>query len=332
LKTFETANYTTLKTFSNNKKMKISNINLLKLGLFVILGLLIFFAALFYLGQQKNLFRTGIRVWTEFYDVKGLQAGNEVRFLGTTAGHVAGVQIISDTMVRVELVLQNRMAEFIRLDSKVEILNEGIMGSKIVTIHPGSPEHPTIRSNSKLPSISTMSIEEIFGAIEGAVDYATRAAENLWQLSEYIVRGDGVLSSLIYDPATSDNFNRISDNLIALTDEANQVVRKINREDNDLNRLISDQVLTNRISVMFDDIDSLMVNLQNFSGELTKASRAINREEGLIHRLLYDRQMAEEVDTTIVSLRLAVEDMVETSQAIRRSWIINLFRGGRKER
>ncbi|MBK7027811.1 MAG: hypothetical protein IPH45_00705 [Bacteroidales bacterium] len=52
-----------------------------RLGMFITGGLAIFILAIFIIGKQKNLFDPVIKLTPTFYNVSGLQVGNNIRFL-----------------------------------------------------------------------------------------------------------------------------------------------------------------------------------------------------------------------------------------------------------
>jgi phospholipid/cholesterol/gamma-HCH transport system substrate-binding protein len=125
----------------------------LSLGLLVSVGLLLFILAIYYLGSKQNLFSSTITVQSNFNNVKGLVEGNKVRYAGINVGTVSDIRIISDSTILVEMALNRKVTEFIRKDAKVEIGQEGLMGSKIVYIHTGSAGAGSVEDNDKLESV-----------------------------------------------------------------------------------------------------------------------------------------------------------------------------------
>ncbi len=311
--------------------MRISRSNLFKLGIIVVAGLLIFLVAIYYLGQQQNVFRSGITIHTEFRDVKGLQSGNNVRFLGTNAGYVSNIRLVNDTAVRVSMVVDHAVTDFIREDSKVEIQNDGIMGSKIIIIHPGTTASQPIRPNSVLPSVSTLSIEEIFGSLEETIDYTTQAAANLLMVSDEILQGKGLLPKLMNDEQLVEKFDRISTNLVEVSGQTNELMTKLNSSDNDVGKLLNEETFTQRLEQIFNQMDTLLINLKNSSEQIHASSQALTQQEGMVNKLLYDTTFASEVDTSLVKINRAVDQIIETSEVLKRSWIFNLFSGREKQ-
>lgn len=73
----------------------------IRLGLFVAGGLALFVLAIFIIGKQKNLFDPVFKLTATFYNVSGLQVGNNVRFSGIPVGTVDNIIIINYLTVRV---------------------------------------------------------------------------------------------------------------------------------------------------------------------------------------------------------------------------------------
>ena len=65
-----------------------SNTNNIKLGVFVITGLLLLVGALFLIGNNRNRFGSDDELKARFSNTYGLQKGNNVFFSGINAGTV----------------------------------------------------------------------------------------------------------------------------------------------------------------------------------------------------------------------------------------------------
>jgi phospholipid/cholesterol/gamma-HCH transport system substrate-binding protein len=101
---------------------------------------LVFFAiAIFFIGKQQNLFNPVFKVTTTFYNVSGLQVGNNVRFSGINVGIIDLIKIINDTTVQVDMLIRKDVQKFIKADSEASIGSAGIIGDKVMIISHGSP-------------------------------------------------------------------------------------------------------------------------------------------------------------------------------------------------
>jgi phospholipid/cholesterol/gamma-HCH transport system substrate-binding protein len=124
-----------------------------KLGIFIVIEIVLVLVAIFLIGRQKNLFNPVFTIKTEFQNVSGLQVGSTVRYAGIKLGTVDLIKIISDTIVSVEMSIQQNVKKFIHSDSKVNIGSESIIGDKIIVISQRTSKSSRIKSGQKIMAI-----------------------------------------------------------------------------------------------------------------------------------------------------------------------------------
>src|SRR5690348_5384377 len=108
-----------------------------KLGMFVIIGLVVFAAAIFFVGRQTNLFGSTFHLTAQFKSAGGLKEGNNIRFSGLNVGTVNTITL-QDSFVVVDMVIKKKVQEFIKSDATAIIGSDGLMGDKVLTINPGT--------------------------------------------------------------------------------------------------------------------------------------------------------------------------------------------------
>mgnify|MGYP003525140652 CR=1 FL=1 len=119
-----------------------------KLGMFVIIGLVLFIGTIYFVGKQKNLFGNTFHLKAQFKTVSGLKEGNNVRFSGINIGTVHGIELITDSSVLVDLVIKKDVQKFIKTDAVATIGSDGLMGDKVLTITPGNGNAETVGNNA----------------------------------------------------------------------------------------------------------------------------------------------------------------------------------------
>jgi phospholipid/cholesterol/gamma-HCH transport system substrate-binding protein len=92
-----------------------------RLGIFIACGLLIFVAAVFIIGRQKNLFIPVYKLTTTFHNVSGLQVGNNIRFSGINVGTVDNISIIDDSTVQVDMLVQKSVQKLLKRTAKLPL-------------------------------------------------------------------------------------------------------------------------------------------------------------------------------------------------------------------
>lgn len=187
---------------NNNEKFKI------RLGLFVLGGLILFVLAIFIIGKQKQLFDPVFKVTTTFYNVSGLQVGNNVRFSGINVGTVNNIRIINDSTVRVDMLIKKSVQKFIKADSEVSIGSEGIIGDKLLVVSQGSNGSSTVKEGQELMSIEPLEIDAIIHSLEITAHNAELISMQLSDILGNINSGKGTLGRLIQDSSIADNLSR----------------------------------------------------------------------------------------------------------------------------
>jgi phospholipid/cholesterol/gamma-HCH transport system substrate-binding protein len=304
----------------------------LKLGLLVSVGLLLFILSIYYLGSKQNLFSSTITVQSTFTDVKGLVEGNKVRYAGINVGTVSNIKIISDSTILVEMDINEKVIEFIRKDAKVEIGQEGLMGNKIVYIHTGSAEAGSVEDNDKLESVKAFDVAEILEEAKKIIGDGRSVSENLLEMSEKMNNGDGDLAKLLNENSITTKLNESGDQLLSVAKNVDGITQKINQGQGDLGRLVNDTTITYHLALTISQLDSIASRTDSLTKELLIFGKELNNGNGLATRLVYDSIMAENADTAIAKMNSGIDDVVKTSQAVRESWILNLFSGRNKKK
>ncbi|HCY40346.1 MAG TPA: MCE family protein [Prolixibacteraceae bacterium] len=184
-----------------------------RLGMFVAGGILIFAIAIFLIGRQKNLFNPVFNLNTTFYNVSGMQVGNNVRFSGINVGTVENMRIINDSTVQVEMIIQKEIQKFIKADCQATIGSEGLIGDRVLIITQGSSGAETASDGQTLSSIEPVETDEIIASLYLTAQNAEIISSELAEIMLSINGGEGTLGRLIQDTTIAENINRTIINL-----------------------------------------------------------------------------------------------------------------------
>lgn len=183
------------------------------LGLFITVGLALFVFAVFIIGKQKNLFNPVFKLTTTFHNVSGLQVGNNIRFSGINVGTVDNIQIINDSTVSVDMIIQKEVQQFIKTDCKVAIGSEGIIGDRVLIITQGSSTTSSVRNGQQLASTEPIETDAIITKLKVTADNTAIFTEQIAQILIKINSGNGTLGRLIQDSTIAENINQTIVNL-----------------------------------------------------------------------------------------------------------------------
>jgi phospholipid/cholesterol/gamma-HCH transport system substrate-binding protein len=178
--------------------MKTTSGQKVKIGLFTFIGLLVLVLAIFFIGNQKNLFSSTFNVYGTFKNVSGLQIGNNVRFAGINVGVVQAINIETDSSVRVDLTLNNNVKKFIKKDAKLSIGSDGLMGDKLVVIAPGGiTSTQEIQPGNQLGAVNPVDVDKIINKLTKVADNAELLTSGLASIVTKINGGKGSIGRLL---------------------------------------------------------------------------------------------------------------------------------------
>jgi phospholipid/cholesterol/gamma-HCH transport system substrate-binding protein len=187
--------------------MKKNTSNKIKLGIFTSLGILVLILAIYFIGERQQLFRSTFHLTGVFKDVAGLQAGSNVRFSGVNVGTVDNIRIVSDTSVKVEILVDESTRKFIKKDALASIGSEGLMGNKILIIIPGTGGKNEIENNDMVETVQPIDMDDVMSSLKKTIDNASNITTNLSSITSNIQSGKGTIGRLLMDHSLAQNFD-----------------------------------------------------------------------------------------------------------------------------
>ncbi|MGB8359087.1 MAG: MlaD family protein [Bacteroidales bacterium] len=192
---------------THTKKFKV------RLGLFILGGLVIFIIAIFIIGKQENLFDPVFKITTTFHNVSGLQAGSNIRYSGINVGTVDDIKIINDTTVRVDMLIKRSVQQFIKNDCEAGIGSAGIIGDRILLITQGSEDAPLVKDGAHIGSKEPVEADAIMTSMKITADNAAIISDQLADIMVNMNSGRGTLGRLIQDSTIAENIDKTIINL-----------------------------------------------------------------------------------------------------------------------
>jgi phospholipid/cholesterol/gamma-HCH transport system substrate-binding protein len=184
-----------------------------RLGLFIAVGLTIFIIAIFIVGKQKNLFNPVFKLTTTFYNVSGLEVGNNIRFSGINVGTVDNIIIINDSTVQVDMLIRKNVQQFIKADCEAGIGSAGIIGDRILIITQGSNEALIAKDGQHIASKEPVETDAIMTSLKVTTDNAAIISFQLAEIMINLNSGTGTLGRLIQDSTIAENLSQTVVNL-----------------------------------------------------------------------------------------------------------------------
>jgi phospholipid/cholesterol/gamma-HCH transport system substrate-binding protein len=238
-----------------------------KLGMFVIIGLVLFVSTIYFIGKQQNLFGSTFNLKSNFKSVSGLEIGNNVRFAGINIGTVSEIQLVTDSSVVVVLVIKDEVRKFIKTDATASIGSDGLMGDKVLTISPGVASTKIVENNDVITSKIPIDMEDVMGSVKKSVDNAGIITAQLAQFTQSMNNGNGTLSKLMTDKEMANSIKKSLLNLESSSNEFASFTTKMNNGEGALSKLVTDKKMGKMV-------DSTMKNIQETTKGFTEITEA----------------------------------------------------------
>lgn len=188
--------------------MKKTTGNKVKLGIFVSASAVLLIAGIYFIGQRQQLFNNTFTISGIFKDINGLEVGNNVRFAGINVGVVEDIQQVTDSTVKVDMIIRDETKKFMKKNAKAIIGSDGLMGNQIVTIIPGpGVGAKPVADNDIIATAKTVSMDEILTKIKVTADNAAIITTDLAAVIDNIHAGKGTIGKLLMDSNMAGTVN-----------------------------------------------------------------------------------------------------------------------------
>ena len=240
-----------------------------KLGMFVIIGLVLFVSTIYFIGKQQNLFGSTFNLRSNFKNVSGLEIGNNVRFAGINIGTVSEIQLKTDSSVVVVFLIKDEVRKFIKTDATASIGSDGLMGDKVLTISPGVASNKIVEDNDVIASKIPIDMEDVMGSVKKSVDNAGIITAQLAQFTYNMNNGNGTLTKLMTDKEMAGSIKKSLLNLETSSNAFSSFTTKMNTGKGALSKLVTDEKMGRMVD---STMNNIQVTTKGFT-EITEAAK-----------------------------------------------------------
>jgi phospholipid/cholesterol/gamma-HCH transport system substrate-binding protein len=301
----------------------------IKLGIFVLFGGLLLIFGLYVIGKNKNMFGKTFRLVSVFYDVNGLTVGNNVRYSGIDVGTVEKIEIINDSAVSIEMLIDDKVKKFIRKNSIASIGTDGLMGNKIVNITPGSPEVRLVQDNDEINSLRTVDTENMLRTLELTNSNVAIISSNLKEITENVNKSKGTLYRVLMDTTLAKNveftlqkIQLVSTNLVQTSSQLSVIVNDVGHGKGTIGLLLNDTTLPNDLRLAVRKVKEGSEQFSTITNDVADVLKQINSGNGVMHSLLKDSVMAENLRTSLTNIDSASRKLDDNLEALKHSILL----------
>lgn len=302
----------------------------LKLGIMVLAGTLFLLFSLYFIGNDQNIFRSTFRVYVDFKNVNGLMKGNTVRFAGIDVGSVKEVRIVSDTVVRVAIVLKENARSFVKKNVLASIGTDGLMGNKLINLTPVNTPADVIEDGDILHSLQPIETDEIFRKLNKTNEDISIIAENIRMLTDKFNHPDALIS-ILGDTMISEhirnavvNVQLTSQRTARITGDLSNIIKETKEGKGVIGGLLTDTSFTDQLNQTIVSIQGITDTIAEITGDFRFLSQKIRSGEGAIGAILMDTTLVPHLNQTIKNAEQGGAGVNQIIEALKQSF---LFRG-----
>lgn len=311
----------------------------IRLGLFVITGLLIFILAVYFIGDKQNMFGRTNRLEAVFNNVNGLQLGNNVRYSGISVGTVRGIEMINDTTIRVDMIIDKAIFPYIKKDAIATISSDGLVGNMIINIIPGKGNEPSVEPGDEIQTFNRIRTEDMLTTLNVTNENAAKLTENLLKITNEIIKGKGTLGTLLNDTLISKDLAETMRYLKTTTKgtsetatQLNNLIVSLNNKDNVVG-VLKDTAVANKIKNMASNLNQSTQDLNKVIANLDATILNIKQGKGAINYLTNDPELVRKIDSTMTNINQASLKLNENMEAMRHNFLFSgYFKKQEKEK
>lgn len=311
----------------------------IRLGLFVIIGLLVFILAVYFIGDKQKMFGKTNHLEAVFNNVNGLQLGNSVRYSGISVGTVRGIKMINDTTIRVDMIIDKAIFSYIKKDAVATISSDGLVGNMIINILPGKGDEPSVQPGDEIHSNNRIRTEDMLNTLNITNKNAAKLTANLLKITNEIIEGKGTLASLLNDTIISKDLGETMRYVKLTTKGASETVTKIDKlvasldNKNNVVGVIKDSAVANKIKNMVTNLDQSTTEINTVIANLNATVLSIKDGKGSINYLANDPELVQKIDSTMTNINEASAKLNENMEAMRHNFLFSgYFKKQEKEK
>lgn len=297
----------------------------IKLGFFMIAGTILLISALYLIGSKQNVFGSTFRVSAVFYNVSGLMTGHNVRFAGIDVGTVEKIEIISDTSVKVIMVIDDDARQHIRKNAIASIGTDGLMGNKLVNINASQEMAEPLEEGDVLRTLRPIEMDEAMRTLNTTNENLKAITVNLKSITEKISLSNS-LWSLLMDTVVAENVKTSIVNIKIMSEQSAKITGDLSRITEDVKNgkgigsIITDTTLSSRVNQTVVKLDQLSDTAAIITGDISSITRDLREGKGTFGVLLTDTMLIHHLNQSMKKIDKGSSLLNEDLEALRHSW------------
>jgi phospholipid/cholesterol/gamma-HCH transport system substrate-binding protein len=316
---------------STHQHMKRTTSSNIQLGSFVMVGLAFLLAALYLIGKNRNLFDQTFEVNATFYNVNGLMKGNNVRFSGIDVGTIKRVEIVSDTSVRVTMIIEKRIHSFIKKNSVASVGTDGLMGNKLVNItNTSASSNEIIAEGDMLLSVKPVETDDMLRTLDQTNTNLYHISNNLKKITQKLNNSNS-LWSILMDTTVAQNVKQsiasirlTARNTTTFTNDLNYLLQDLKNGKGLAGSILRDSLTASKFKSSIQQLHDASEKAFQVTTDIKQLTEKIKKGEGGAGILLSDSVFAKDLQRSMHNIQQSTDRFDQNMEALKHNF---LFRG-----
>ena len=300
----------------------------LRLGIFVIISLLIFVSATYFIGKKQNLFGKKVSISANFNNVNGLRLGNNVRYSGINVGTVKTITMVNDSTISVDMSIEEKMISHIKKDAIATIGTDGLVGNMIINIIPGRKGEEIVVSGDVIESFSKIGADDMLNTLSVTNENAAILTADLLKVTQSLTQGKGTFGRLLNDTIMARDLQKTITNLKFASekantsfDELNSIIREINFEESAVGILLSDTITGKKMKTVIANLEISSYQIDTLTKNLNQFVSNIEESNGAMNYLVTDTTFVNQLERTMKNIEKGTIKFDENMEALKHNFL-----------
>ncbi len=246
----------------------------LRVGIFVLVGLFVLAAGIFYV-TGGGILGPEYRLKTYLAEGAGLSNGAPVRLDGVEVGNVESIRLLPRTPgkapqksknIEVVMRVDKRYQDDILTDSTASLITEGLLGNRYVNITRGLTGTP-ISDTGVVPGAEEKAIKEVVERSAELLGNLTALSSDAQDLINGVQQGKGSLGKLLTDEQAYNHLNSI-------LAKGDVMVSNVQAGQGTLGKLVASDEMYTKVDKGLDNVNVILAD--------------VRAQKGTIGKLMYD--------------------------------------------
>jgi phospholipid/cholesterol/gamma-HCH transport system substrate-binding protein len=267
----------------------------LRVGLFVLVGLSVLAAGIFYVTGAGTI-GPKYRLITYLPEVSGLSNGAPVRLDGFEVGNVESIKLAPRTAniardknrnIQVVLRVGKKYQDDILTDSAASLVTEGLLGNRYVEVTRGFTGVP-LKDNEELKGTEEKALKEVVQRSADMLGNLQALSDSVQELLEGVKQGKGTLGKLLADDQVYNHLNSI-------LAKGDVMLTNVQAGQGTLGKLVASDEMYNKVDQGLDSVNVILTDVRS--------------QKGTIGKLLYDPSFYDEAKQAMTNGNAMIADI-----------------------